>query len=42
MGISETVIWYDTATETQIPENSDTVSIFIYLHFSEADVGLLP
>ena len=32
MGISETVIWYDTSTETQIPENSDTVSIYIYTY----------
>ena len=32
---------YDVASETQTMEKDDTVSILIYLRFSEADLGLL-
>ena len=32
---------YDAGSETQILEKDSTVSILIYLHFSEADLGLL-
>ena len=32
---------YDTASETQTLEKDNTVSIYIYLRFSETDLGLL-
>ena len=35
------MIQYDTASKTQRWEIHNTVSMLIYLHFSEADLGLL-
>ena len=32
---------YDTASKTQTLVMDNTVSFLIYLHFSEADLGLL-
>ena len=32
---------YDAASETQTMEKDDPIIFLIYLHFSEADLGLL-
>ena len=41
MSIKYTIMDYHAASETQPLEKDDSVSILIYLHFSEADLGLL-